>query len=85
MSGANDRIRAAQRRNDSEVLGWVRRTNAGPYYRPRGAWSVAWWNALDRLRKAGRVRFDRRTFSGYAIVRWDARRRPRSTRPGVRA
>lgn len=66
MRSANERIKAAKRDNEREVLKLVRRFNV---WRPvMGCNSLAMLNALDRLTLAGRVKYDVREH-GYVLCR----------------
>ena len=55
------RIKAAQRKNERDVLAFVRRSkNEGCFHLSTFGHSIAWGNAIDRLVAKGKLRFDRR-------------------------
>lgn len=58
---ANKMIRKAMRKNEVSLLAYLRRERV-TYI---SLWSIAWHNALDRLEKAGRVKFH----NGVYVVR----------------
>lgn len=79
---ANERIRAAQRENDRAVRAYIlahnRRQDAPSM---NGGVSLAWLNALDRLRARGAVRYARsRSYGGGYVVRGFGLRAGRAVR-----
>ena len=67
---ANERIRTAQRENDRAVLAYIRAHNRqedAPSM--NGGMTLAWYNALDRLRARGTIRYARSVYGGGYVAR----------------